>query len=133
MKDIEEMLKTLGMSSWEELFSDVPREVWKDGIDIESMDELTLYRYARRLADKNRDFFSMPSFLGAGVYLHYIPPAVLEIAGRSEFYTSYTPYQAEIRETVRDLNYAIDQHDDGGPAYEPIGCLGVLCGRRRGG
>ncbi len=96
MKDIEDMLKEMGLSSWEELFSDVPKEVWKDGIDIDSMDEISLYRYAKALADKNKDFFSMPNFLGAGIYMHYIPPAVLHIAGRSEFYTSYTPYQAEI-------------------------------------
>ena len=96
MKDIDEMLKYLGASSWEDLFSDVPREVWKDGIDIEAMDEIELYRYAKKLAEKNRDFFSMPSFLGAGVYMHYIPPAVIAIAMRSEFYTSYTPYQPEI-------------------------------------
>ncbi len=96
MKDTEEMLRYLGMNSWEELFSDIPKEVWKDGINIDAMDEISLYRYAKALAEKNKDFFSMPSFLGAGVYMHYIPPAVLAIAGRSEFYTSYTPYQAEI-------------------------------------
>ncbi|NPA74550.1 MAG: aminomethyl-transferring glycine dehydrogenase subunit GcvPA [Euryarchaeota archaeon] len=96
MNDLEEMLKAMGLRSWEELYSDVPREVWKDKIDIPSMTEIELYRYARALAEKNRDFLTMPSFLGAGVYIHYIPPAVLEIAGRSEFYTSYTPYQAEI-------------------------------------
>ncbi len=96
MNDLEEMLKAMGLSSWEELYSDVPREVWKDKIDIPAMSEIELYRYARALAEKNRDFFAMPSFLGAGIYMHYIPPAVLEIAGRSEFYTSYTPYQPEI-------------------------------------
>ncbi len=95
-KELKEMLKFIGVNSWEELFSDVPREYWKDGIDIEAMDEISLYRYARALADKNKDFLHMPNFLGAGVYTHYIPPAVLAIAGRSEFYTSYTPYQPEI-------------------------------------
>ncbi len=96
MKDVDRMIKDMGLSSWEELFSDIPQEVRKGEIDIESMDEYELYRYAKNLADKNRDFFSMPSFLGAGVYMHYIPPAVLAIVGRSEFYTSYTPYQPEI-------------------------------------
>ncbi len=96
MKDWEEMVREMGLKSWEELFSDVPKEVWKDGIDIEAMDEIALYRYALSLAQKNKTFFDMPNFLGAGIYFHYIPPAVLEIAGRSEFYTSYTPYQAEI-------------------------------------
>ncbi len=96
MKDWEEMIREMGLKSWEELFSDVPKEVWKDGIDIEAMDEISIYRYALSLARKNKTFFDMPNFLGAGIYFHYIPPAVLEIAGRSEFYTSYTPYQAEI-------------------------------------
>ncbi len=96
MKDMDEMLKDMGTSSWEELFSDVPGEVWKQEIDIDSMDEYALYREAKKIAGKNHDFFRMPNFLGAGVYTHYIPPAVLEIAGRSEFYTSYTPYQPEV-------------------------------------
>ncbi len=95
MKHWELMLKEMGLDSWEELFKDVPRDVWKDGIDIEKMDEISLYRYAKNIAKKNKTFFDMPIFLGVGVYFHYIPPAVLEIAGRSEFYTSYTPYQPE--------------------------------------
>ena len=60
------------------------------------MDEYELYRYAKELSAKNKDFFSMPSFLGAGVYFHYIPPTVLAVASRGEFLTSYTPYQSEI-------------------------------------
>ncbi len=96
MNDLEEMLKAMGLSSWEELFKDIPRKARKDGINIPSMDEYELFRYAKKLADKNKDFFQMPNFLGAGVYFHFIPPAVLSLASRSEFYTSYTPYQAEI-------------------------------------
>ncbi len=96
MDEMQEMLEAMGLSSWEELFKDVPREARKDGINISSMEEYELFRYAKKLADKNKNFFQMPNFLGAGVYFHFIPPAVLALASRSEFYTSYTPYQAEI-------------------------------------
>jgi len=95
-EDIEEMLQEMDLNSWEELFIDIPQEARKDGINIEAMDEYELYRYALKLALKNMDFFKMPNFLGAGVYFHYIPPAVKEMVSRSEFYTSYTPYQPEI-------------------------------------
>ncbi len=96
MDDMKEMLEYMGVSSWEELFIDIPTVARKDGINIPSMDEYELYRHAKELADKNKDFFHMPNFLGAGVYFHFVPPAVLELSARSEFYTSYTPYQAEI-------------------------------------
>ena len=105
MKDIEDMLKYMNMHSWEELFKDVPREVWKEKIRIEGMDEYNLYRYAREIAGKNKNFFEMPNFLGAGNYFHYIPPAVLEMANRSEFYTSYTPYQAEISQGMLQVMF----------------------------
>ncbi len=105
MKQWELMLREMGLNSWKELFKDVPREVWKDGIDIEKMDEISLYRYAKEIAKKNKTIFDMPIFLGAGIYFHYIPPAVLEIAGRSEFYTSYTPYQPEISQGMLQTQF----------------------------
>ncbi len=95
-RDIEEMLKYMGLDSWEALFEDIPEEARKDGIDIEGMEEYELYRYAKEIAEKNKDFFHMPNFLGAGVYFHYIPPVILALASRGEFLTSYTPYQAEV-------------------------------------
>ncbi len=95
-KDIRDMLEYMGLGSWEDLFKDIPQEARKESIDIEAMDEYELYRYAKSLAEKNRDFFHMPNFLGAGVYFHFIPPTVLALASRAEFYTAYTPYQPEI-------------------------------------
>lgn len=94
--DIQKMLEELGIEDWKELFKDVPPEAWKDGIDIPSMSQYEVYRDAVELASKNMDFFKMPNFLGAGAYFHFVPPAVIAIASRSEFYTSYTPYQPEI-------------------------------------
>ena len=68
MDEMKEMLEYMGVSSWEELFIDIPTVARKDGINIPSMDEYELYRHAKELADKNKDFFHMPNFLGAGVY-----------------------------------------------------------------
>ncbi len=94
--DIQKMLEELGIEDWKELFKDVPPDAWKDSFDIPSMSQYEVYRYAVELASKNMDFFKMPNFLGAGAYFHFVPPAVIAIASRSEFYTSYTPYQPEI-------------------------------------
>lgn len=94
--EIDSMLREMGINSWEELFADIPKEVRKNGINIPPMEEYELYRLSKELAHKNMDFFRMPNFLGAGNYFHYIPPAVMELAARSEFYTSYTPYQPEV-------------------------------------
>ena len=105
MKDIKDMLKYMNMESWEELFSDVPREIWKEKIEIDSMEEYQLYRHAREIAGKNKNFFALPNFLGAGNYFHFIPPAVIEIANRSEFYTSYTPYQPEISQGMLQVMF----------------------------
>ncbi len=97
MKDIEDMLREMGLASWEELFSDVPKELWVERLDLpDGVSEWELLREVREVLGKNRDATRMPIFLGAGVYVHYIPSAVFAIASRSEFYTSYTPYQAEI-------------------------------------
>ena len=96
MDDLNEMLRAMGLESWEELFKDIPKEARKEGINLKGMDEYELFRYSKKLADKNLDFFKMPNFLGAGVYFHFIPPVVMSLASRAEFYTSYTPYQAEM-------------------------------------
>jgi glycine dehydrogenase subunit 1 len=58
--------------------------------------EKEVRRNVLEILGKNRTACDMPSFLGAGVYHHYIPTAVFEMISRSEFYSSYTPYQPEI-------------------------------------
>ncbi len=96
-RDVQEMLRTIGVKSVEELFSDIPEEVRIDGIDIpEGMSEMELREMAKEVLSKNTTMGEMPTFLGAGVYRHYLPSALRELLSRSEFYTSYTPYQAEI-------------------------------------
>jgi len=64
------------------------------------MDQVTLARHLNKLAAKNLHADAYPCFLGAGIYDHYVPPTVGAITGRSEFYTSYTPYQPEMSQGV---------------------------------
>jgi len=97
-EDRSEMLKAIGISGIEELFSDIPSEVKLDRkLDLPPpMSELELRKYLSELAGKNTTTDDMVSFLGAGVYDHYVPSVVKHIISRSEFYTAYTPYQAEV-------------------------------------
>lgn len=92
-----EMLKELRVKSVEELFSDLPDEVRIEGLDIEKgKPEMEVRKEVLGILAKNRTVGKIPCFLGAGVYNHYIPSAVSELLSRSEFYSSYTPYQPEI-------------------------------------
>lgn len=96
-REIQEMLKLIGINSIDELFSDIPSEVKIDGLNIpKGMSEIELKELAKDILSENITMYEMPTFLGAGIYRHYIPSALKELISRSEFYTSYTPYQAEI-------------------------------------
>lgn len=96
--DKQDMLKTIGVQSIEDLFNDIPEEIrFKGNLNIkEALAEPDLVKYLQGLAKKNTNIKQMPSFLGAGVYEHYIPSVVDHVISRSEFYTAYTPYQPEI-------------------------------------
>ena len=96
MKDEKEMLEYLGIDSVEELFRDVPGSVRADLELPESISEMEVMARVRKDLCKNKSLDQMISFLGGGIYRQYVPAGVSEILGRSEFYTSYTPYQAEI-------------------------------------
>lgn len=97
--DREEMLRAIGASSVDELIdAQVPREV-RLGRELDlppAADEAALEKAARDLAARNASASSHVCFLGGGAYDHFIPAVVDEIASRGEFYTSYTPYQAEV-------------------------------------
>lgn len=97
-EDIKEMLSDLGMEDISELHSDIADEIKLDGeLDLpESMSELEVYRFFNELAKKNVSVDDKACFMGGGAYDRYIPSIIDKITGRSEFYTSYTPYQAEI-------------------------------------
>lgn len=97
-KDKTEMLNTVGVSEIEELFSDIPKEVRFQGeLNIKpKKSETALLRELSQIARKNITPETHTSFLGAGVYDHYIPTVVDHVISRSEFYTAYTPYQPEV-------------------------------------
>lgn len=97
-QDKKAMLETIGVSSIDDLFSDIPERVrFKGDYNIKpAKSESSLMKELALLAEKNADLKKNTSFLGAGVYDHYIPVIVDHVISRSEFYTAYTPYQPEI-------------------------------------
>jgi len=97
-KDRAAMLEAVGAGSVDELFSDIPEQVrFKGEYQIKkAKSESALLKELTQLAAKNADLRTNTSFLGAGVYDHYIPVIVDHVISRSEFYTAYTPYQPEI-------------------------------------
>ncbi|MFC7783367.1 aminomethyl-transferring glycine dehydrogenase subunit GcvPA [Rossellomorea sp. GCM10028870] len=97
-QDQREMLDSIGVDSVNDLFEDIPEKVrFKGDYKIkEAKSETELVKELTKLAAKNADLKSHTSFLGAGVYDHYMPIIVDHVLSRSEFYTAYTPYQPEI-------------------------------------
>lgn len=93
--DLSEMLKVVGVNSLDELYAEVPEELkFNKELSLPSaMSEIEVRKAITSLSKKNKQLIS---FAGAGVYDHYTPSVVPYIASRSEFSTSYTPYQAEI-------------------------------------
>ncbi|WP_127601944.1 aminomethyl-transferring glycine dehydrogenase subunit GcvPA [Paenibacillus chibensis] len=97
-QDQQDMLKTVGLNSIEDLFQDIPEEIrFKGDLPVSSaLDEYALTSHLSALAAKNANTDQYPSFLGAGLYDHHIPSVINHVVSRSEFYTAYTPYQPEI-------------------------------------
>ena len=93
--DIKGMLEHIGIKSIDELYAEVPEQVrLKKDYDLpEAKSELEIRQFFAGLAAKNKQ---LTCFAGAGAYDHYTPAAVPQIVSRSEYLTSYTPYQAEI-------------------------------------
>jgi len=100
----KEMLKTIGVSSFEDLIVDIPEEArFKTELNLPSpLSEIEAKELLEDLADQNE---SGIVFLGAGAYDHYIPSAINHIISRSEFYTAYTPYQAEVSQGTLQVMY----------------------------
>ena len=96
-QDIEQMLEAIGVPNVDALFEAIPTEA-RLGRPLaieDGLDEISLMRHLGELAKAN-EAATMLSFQGAGIYDHHIPPAVDQLLNRSEFYTAYTPYQAEV-------------------------------------
>ncbi len=104
--DQQKMLKVIGVDSIDALFADIPESIRFNGrLDLEApKSELEVTQLVAGLAKQNTSATDMTCFLGAGAYDHYVPSIVDHLAGRSEFYTSYTPYQPEISQgTLRAI------------------------------
>ncbi|CAK7003270.1 glycine dehydrogenase (aminomethyl-transferring) [Tissierella sp. P1] len=97
-EDEQEMLKSIGLNSLDDLFNDIPKDLQLNReLNLpNAKSELEVRSYLTELANKNCSTSKMACFLGAGAYDHYIPSIINHIISRSEFYTSYTPYQPEI-------------------------------------
>ncbi len=101
-----EMLATLGLSSIDQLFLDIPEEFRNPSLDLpEPLSELEIQRELAALASRNRSLDTGPSFLGAGSYHHFIPSIVKALMTRGEFLTAYTPYQPEASQGTLQVIY----------------------------
>lgn len=96
--DRAEMLKVVGVSSVDELFADIPADKRLAGLPSLPLakSELAVERHLSALAARNVPAGSVPFFVGAGAYRHHVPATVDHLIQRSEFLTSYTPYQPEV-------------------------------------
>ena len=100
--DREQMLETIGVSTVDELFRDIPAGVRFDrALDLgDPLSEQEIVKRLEELAAQNTPAGEEISFLGAGVYDHYVPAIVDAILQRGEFLTAYTPYQPELSQGV---------------------------------
>jgi glycine dehydrogenase subunit 1 len=100
--DREAMLGTIGVGSVEELFADIPESVrFGRALALEpALPEAELVAHLEELAARNTHTGDELSFLGAGIYDHYVPAIVDAILARGEFLTAYTPYQPEMSQGV---------------------------------
>ncbi len=142
-----EMLNAVGVSSVDDLFTDVPAAYRYPHLELPPpLSEMELLRELQQLSEMNADTGHHISFLGAGAYPHYIPSVVNHILLRGEFYTAYTPYQAEISQgtlqamfeyqsmicALTGLEVANASHYDGATALAEgvLMAYNVLRGRR---
>lgn len=134
LADQKAMLDTIGVPDISALFADIPAEFRASELNVPlGLSEMNVRRRLEKTAAKNQT--DLTSFLGAGFYDHDIPSAVDALSGRGEFYTAYTPYQAEASQGILqaifeyqtamarllDLPFANASLYDGGTAlYEAV-------------
>jgi glycine dehydrogenase subunit 1 len=94
----QEMMQQIGIKTIDELYTDIPQKLMlKRKLNLpHAMSEQQVKQHIENLLNKNKNTQNMPTFLGGGCWPHYTPAAVDSIVQRSEFITSYTPYQPEI-------------------------------------
>ena len=141
--DRGQMLAALGLTSVDQLFADIPVALRASHLDLPDPEpELELAARLRGLAARNRT--DLASFLGAGVYRHWSPPAVDQLLLRGEWYTAYTPYQPEISQgtlqsiyeyesllaELVDLDVVSASHYDGAAATAEAALMSCRATRR---
>ena len=108
--DVEAMLAAIGVGSIEELFDEIPA-----GLRVKSLagvpEALNEMQIGRLMSERARADGAPLSFLGAGAYEHHIPAAVWAITTRGEFYSAYTPYQAEASQGTLQTDLRVPEHD----------------------
>lgn len=103
-QDVQEMLETIGVSSIEDLFDEIPPQL-RAGELTQVPEALSEMEMMRRMREKSAQDEGALCFIGAGAYEHHIPAAVWDVATRGEFMTAYTPYQAEASQGTLQLIY----------------------------
>lgn len=108
-QDIEQMLKSIGVKSVEDLLKNIPESIrLKQPLDLpDPLSECEVFDHLAELADKN---ITGISFVGGGAYDHYSPAIVDSLISRSEFMTAYTPYQAEVSQGTLQAIYEFQTH-----------------------
>jgi glycine dehydrogenase subunit 1 len=103
-QEISQMLEAIGVDSIDDLFDEIPAHLRASSLEAvpEGMTEMEVSRLMHERADSNTRALC---FMGAGAYQHHIPAAVWEITTRGEFYSAYTPYQAEASQGTLQLTY----------------------------
>ncbi|NNJ96065.1 MAG: aminomethyl-transferring glycine dehydrogenase subunit GcvPA [Gammaproteobacteria bacterium] len=103
-QEIDEMLEAIGIKDTDALFAEIPSHLRVSGLEgiPEGMTEMDVSRLMHQRAAENKQAVC---FLGAGAYEHHIPAAVWQLTTRGEYYTAYTPYQAEASQGTLQLTY----------------------------
>jgi glycine dehydrogenase subunit 1 len=103
----QEMLKKIGVGDFTELLKVIPESIrLKEELKLPPpLSEPELNRLLAGMAEQNRDMSRSVCFLGGGAYDHFVPAIVDHIISRSEFYTAYTPYQAEVSQGTLQAIY----------------------------
>jgi glycine dehydrogenase subunit 1 len=94
----QEMLEAIGVKTFDDLVANIPEQIRLKGLLNlpKQLSEMEVWEEMKRLSSRNQNIEEYASYLGGGAYDHYVPAAVGAILSRSEFYTAYTPYQAEV-------------------------------------
>lgn len=104
-EDIKEMMEVIGINDINELYKDVPK-LFEGELNIpESKSEIEVKRELKELAGRNINLDEYAMFRGAGIYKHYVPSAVYQLATKRNFLTAYTPYQAEVSQGTLQALY----------------------------